>query len=471
MKKACALIICGLFLWGCSKPKYTVLIREAENAYYKTRDPYAASKALITHVNNENEDQLLFMMEAGMLLHAAEQFDSSNKILLLADKKADNMAKSISGEAASYFTNERGKPYRGEDYERVLVNMILGINFMKQGKYDSAMVEFKKVTYKLNAIKKKTGRKYKMNLMAKYLAAVAATAADELEFAYVELKQIERIKPGIPIIARRLMQTALLLGYNDDYKTYRAKYRRYAPKNAVVRAASEHSDLVMIYQAGKAPIKVSRGRLLDEKGMRVTLHAAIRVAILSQNATGVTIATAMALLATAQHPIPKYKRRRSSVNRALLKVTDEAGKEYKVSSALLNNVEDTMVKNFEDQYASMRSKMVKRIAIKVVATIVAQQVAERTAKKLKAGGGVAALIGFAAGAAVGVATFSAEKPDLRCWHTLPASFQAGQLILKPGKYNATLSYYQGSSVVEEKDLGEITVKEKQPTIVLARSTD
>lgn len=454
----------------CGKKKYTVLIREAETTYHEQKNPRLASQKLIPHVNKADEDQLLFMMEAGMLLHAADDYETSNKILLKADSKADKMAKSVSKEVAAYLTNERGKPYKGEDYERVLLNMILGLNFLKLGEYDSALVEFKKVTYKLSVIKKKTRRAYKMNLMAKYLGAVSATAAEEYEFAYVELKQIEKLRPGIGLVATRLMQTALLLGYDDDYRTFAKKYPKFKPKSKKIK---KYSDIILAYEAGKAPIKISRGGLLKEPGMRVALRAAIQVAIIAESTAGLTVAAAMALLATAEHPIPKYKKRDYDVNhvRVILE-NGETQKSYRIESQVLNNVERTMIRNYEDHYAAVKSKMIKRIAVKVVATIVAQQAAEKIAKNAKASGPLAGLIGFAAGAVVGAATLAQERPDLRCWHTLPATFQAGQVSVKPGTYKARVEYHgERGGLIEEVDYGLIEVKAKTPTVLIARSID
>ena len=179
--------------------------------------------------------------------------------------------------------------------------------------------------------------------------------------------------------------------------------------------------------------------------MRVALRVAIDVAIISQGATGVTVAVAMAALASAEHPIPRYEKRQSKASHVDLVLSSHSF-EYKLKSYELNNVQDVMIATFEDNYQAVRDKMIQRIAVKVVATTIAQKAAEATARKMNAGGGLATLIGVATGAAVGVATLSQEKPDLRCWHTLPASLQADFSILPPGEYTAEYTFYNQSDV-------------------------
>ena len=459
-----ALLFFGL---ACGKEKYTVLIKDAETTYYQKKDPKLASQKLIPHVNEEDEDQLLFMYEAGMLLHHAKQFETSNKILLDADKRAENLATSITGEISSYLINERGKPYKGEDYERVMVNMVLGLNFLQLGKYDDALVEFKRVNIKLNSIKKRTKNLYKVNLMAKYLAAFSAQLAQEYEYGYVELKQIHKINSKIDLVGAQLMRFAKIQKYADDYAKWKSKYT----KVKIEKNFQSKIPVMLVHESGKAPIKVSRGKLLEESGMLVTLREAIHLAITGKSTAGITVVAAIAALAMAEHPIPKYIKRDATISSIRLTLKQNNNK-HVFKSHTLNSIEDTMIKNFEDHYTSIKSKMVKRIAAKVVASLMAQKAAKATAKALKADGVLTSLISFAAGAAVGFATLAFEKPDLRCWHTLPKSYATDLKYIKPGKYNMKVSYYdKGGNLVEENSRDVVELKKGQPFIYVDRTTD
>ncbi|HNW30266.1 MAG TPA: hypothetical protein PKN50_17450, partial [Spirochaetota bacterium] len=76
--------------------------------------------------------------------------------------------------------------------------------------------------------------------------------------------------------------------------------------------------------------------------------------------------------------------------------------------------------------------------------------------------GLSSLVGLLVGAGTGTALFATMKPDLRCWHTLPANLQIGRMRLAPGKYTARIQYigYNGAVVNTKMVNFEIKGKEK-----------
>jgi len=139
----------------------------------------------------------------------------------------------------------------------------------------------------------------------------------------------------------------------------------------------------------------------------------------------------------------------------------------------MNNVEDTILTNFENHYMKIREKMVTRLAVKVVAALVSKKIAEEAAKNIGGDqyGDVASfLIGTLTGVGVGAILFSSEKPDLRCWHSIPASYQAGSVLLPPGKYEGMISYFNRNGlIVNTESTGEFTVSREKPFILLFRT--
>ncbi|MDH4261939.1 MAG: hypothetical protein OEV78_02720 [Spirochaetia bacterium] len=63
----------------CSSGNYNTLMVKAEKSLYVDNQPLEASRILIPYVNKRNQDQLLFMMEAGYMLHIAKDYQKSNK--------------------------------------------------------------------------------------------------------------------------------------------------------------------------------------------------------------------------------------------------------------------------------------------------------------------------------------------------------------------------------------------------------
>ncbi|MDH4200216.1 MAG: hypothetical protein OEV66_07555 [Spirochaetia bacterium] len=460
----------------CSGGNYNTLMVKAEKTLYQDNNPEEASRLLIPNVNRRDQDQLLFMMEAGYMLHMANDYKTSNKILTSASNKAESMYKSISKEIASFITNETGKDYMGEDYERILVNMTLGINYLMLNDYDSAEVEFKKVNNMLEYIQEKSGIHYNINLMALYLSSIAHAAAGELEYAYIDLKKIDEIQPGIQSVGLKLMILARQLDYMDDFALWRKKYRGIVLDPAL-EPYKNSSELVFVYESGLAPRKQSRGRLLADPEINTLFNAAVTGAIIASGSASGAVSNALVLstIGEAEHPVPRYVYQKYETASARLEIFKD-GRIYKtVDTQLLNDVEKTIKTNFENHYMKIREKMITRLATKVVATLVSKAVAESAASNIggRRYGAVAGfIIGTLTGIGVGSALFSSEKPDLRCWHTIPANYQAGSLLLPQGSYTGIIKYYnRNGDLVSQKDAGKIIIKPDSPSVLLFRTYD
>ena len=245
-------------------------------------------------------------------------------------------------------TNDTKTNYRGEDFERVLIHMYAGMNFLMLDQNDSARVEFKRVNDLLTSFKSEGLNQFKQNIMAKYLTAVAFEAVadasndtDDLEYAYIEMKQIYQLDPSNPLVKRDLVRLSGKLKYDDEYQTWKARFGNYA---------DSPSQVVVIFQNGMSPIKVSRGKILDDESMRIALRLAFDSASLKTK-EGVTFAAILAVLATVENPIPKYQRRSAKSDYLTLEID---GVE-KARSYMLENIADTSLKTLEENYTTIKT--------------------------------------------------------------------------------------------------------------------
>ena len=176
MKKTVRIISALLIVFAfvsCSSKNYNQEMKVSEDTFYKGKYLEAA-RLLLPNINKAGKDELLFMMECGLMLHAGEDYKTSNKVLLRAGSQANLLPISVTQQVASLLTNDTNTNYRGEDFEKVLIHVYLGINFLMLEEYDSARVEFMAVNNELSKIKSENGEaRYKQNLMAKYLTAIA----------------------------------------------------------------------------------------------------------------------------------------------------------------------------------------------------------------------------------------------------------------------------------------------------------
>jgi hypothetical protein len=60
------------------------------------------------------------------------------------------------------------------------------------------------------------------------------------------------------------------------------------------------------------------------------------------------------------------------------------------------------------------------------------------------------------------------KPDLRCWHTLPANFQLGRMNLKPGKHNVSFAFIGAGGIIDRQEK-EVEIKKGEKKVVNLRT--
>ena len=464
MKKIPLLITAILFslaLVSCSSRTYEEAMKVPEEKFYKGQYLEAA-KLLLPDVNNAGKDQLLFMMECGLMLHSGEDYEKSNKVLLPAAKLAKLIPISVTDQISSFLTSDVNSDYRGEDHEKVLVHMYLGLNFLMLEKYDEARVEFLAVNNELTKIRSEDGSpRYKQNVMAKYLTAIAFEINGELnrddkdiEYAYTELKQVYALKPDLAMVKDDLLRLSKRLGYDDDYESWQAQFGK------GYSAPETSGELVTIFQSGRGPIKKSRGSLLKDKDMGPVINVTLNT---GNWAAGVTVAAILVTLQTAENPIPKFVKRSNKVNRIKVEANGKA-----INTVMLEDVEQTAIQNLEDDYGRLYKRVAISIATKAAAAVIAGVAAKAAAEQVKDLGPFASLIGTAVGAATGAALFAQMRPDLRSWHTLPANFQLGRFNLKPGKHKVRYVLIGAGGIVDTVEK-EVEIKKGGKTLFNIRT--
>jgi len=455
-------LVVFLSAMGCASSDYSKKLKKSEEMFYYGKYKEAA-RTLLPAVNARSKDQLLYMMECGLMLHAAGDYENSNKVLLEAADIADKISTSISKQTASLLLNERSTNYKGEDFERVLVHMYLGINFLMLEEPEEARVEFKRVNELLRDISVSTSRDYKQNIMAKYLTAIAfELIADkendfnDREFAYIEYKQIYQLEPRLALVYRDLQRLAKKLDDNEDYSKW---IREFGKKDRIPENAGE---IVVIFQAGRSAIKVSRGSLLSDPKMKANIRVTLNGMSLKQ---GVTVAGVLVALNNAENPIPRFKKRSNKIRYLVINVNGRnVDRTY-----MLENIEDTAVQNLKDDYNRLYAKVAAGIAVKAATAIAAGYAAKKLAEQSKQLGGFAGIIGTAVGVGTGAGLISQIKPDLRCWHTLPANLQLGRVFLPEGEYNVTIKLIDYNGKVDRTDKKKITVKKGEKTFMNYRT--
>lgn len=458
------LLLTLVFYASCSSLDYTETMRVPESLFYDGNYMQAA-EALLPAINQKGKNQLLFMMECGYMLHAGGDYQKSNKVLLPAAEKALVSTTSISKQAASLLTNNSALPYKGEDFEKVLIHMYLGINYFMLKDFENAVVEFKRVNEELQKIKNESdgSARYKQNIMAKYMTAKAYEAIgyanndmDDIEFAYKELEQIYALNSNIGLVRADLQLLSKKLGYADDYAKWVWTFGK------LENRPDNYGELVAILQSGRCAIKKSRGTLLTDSAMNLAINVAAQGVNLNQ---GITIGAVLATLAIAENPIPYFEKQSDLVK--ALKVTVN-GQTF--STTALEDISATAIQNLEDDYTSLKSKVAVSVVLKAVAAVAAGEAAKAAANKLGSSGSLGNLLGTLLGSGTGMALFSQMQPDLRSWRTLPAKLHVGRIFLPPGTYSANLAFVGANGITDTKTVS-VEIKANEITFINERTLD
>jgi len=135
------------FFVGCNAPKnqLNTFNEQFRSCDYEKSIQFAQSKmGKIQKGKKPKKDDLLWALQVGSVerlrqnyQQSAEYFDKSEELLNYHDYQNE-----LAASVASTVVNENVIPYKGQEYDGVMVNTYKALNFMKQGKDDLVRVEF-----------------------------------------------------------------------------------------------------------------------------------------------------------------------------------------------------------------------------------------------------------------------------------------------------------------------------------------
>lgn len=150
-----SLLISIQILSGCAA--YTL-----DNAQHSLRDNFSTgnfedSVELLEKMEQQNvykeKDEVLLNLELGLLHHFSGNYDESNLHLSRAELAIeDNFTRSITRGISSMLISDNQLVYAGEDYEDVYINVFKSLNYIHQNDYEAALVEARRIAFKLEGV-------------------------------------------------------------------------------------------------------------------------------------------------------------------------------------------------------------------------------------------------------------------------------------------------------------------------------
>jgi hypothetical protein len=404
-------LLVGL-LGGCAT--YQAKMTEARRLL-SMNQPSQAAAQLEPLANEVGKDQLVYILDYATALQLAGRYKESALALERAERIADIQDyHSISKVTSSLVLSEDMVQYKGENFEKVLINGINAINFLELGDLDGALVEVRKLNQKLYKFKYEAKQDYEQSPYAYYLSGVIWEADHKWDDAYIAYKSAYELAPDYAPLREDLFRSAIKAQRSDEVADLKKKFPdlKFRPewKNP------EMAEIVLVYQQGWGPRKEPRPESPRFPRLRP-----------------VSSVTASAKLVV-----------HSETNAVLTEVAP---------SHTIFSVQNVAIKTLNEDYARLVAMRVAGIATKAV-------VANQLRQKNEALGQIA-----------WIAMNLADRADLRQWSTLPQTFQIARAWVPAGKYKISAKGldYSGSETGEGMTERIVEVKPGHKAFVTWRS--
>lgn len=372
---------------------------------------------------------LLYLLNKGCILHLSGEYRQSIDVFEKAKQEYDRLyTKSVTGIAGTWMINEYAAPYRGEDFERVMINIFQAINYSLLGNIEEALVEARDVDSKLRLINNRYApdekNAYKEDAFARFFMGILYEALESAE-GYNDA---------------RVSYSKALEIYRDDYA---GNYNLRPPsllKEKLLAAAE-----FMEKPAGKA--QKAEVYLIQYNGL---LPLKTETAIPIPLPDGYIVSLAF----------PQYKKREPLIQRSRFEAKNSQGVSFEAEAELAQDIGAIAGRSLENR----KARLIAKAALSAAAKYFAEKEIE---KKVKKEYGENSGLGFrVAGSLFNLIT---NKADLRSWQTLPSRISICGLLLEPGEYNlAVINSDSSGNFLSRQEIGSVRLSAGEKKFCIAR---
>ncbi|WP_020403156.1 COG3014 family protein [Gracilimonas tropica] len=422
MKQLTGAIVFLFLLSGCAAYKLDSAQTQLRNSF-ASGDYESTAELIETLDQNEiykSKDQVLVNLEHGLVNHFAGNYESSSQYFTEAENEIDDLfTKSVTRAIQSFAVNDNALAYDGEDYEDIYLNVFKGLNYIHRDELESALVEIRRVSYKLGQL----DQKYNGLIEALSKADTTSTDKDKWKTGQTNvqnsamgryLSTILYAKTGKPDDAR--------IELENLYKAYREQPSVYSfkmPGDGELRTLTEPDSYNILIQAfaGRAPIKKQNDIrfYFDETDTYLKFS------------------------------LPTLHTYHSRVRNIRVKVNNNPPKEL----YLVEEMDQVAKEVYKVKEPIIYARSLVRAVLKAGA---AEGLKNRAAKESDA-------LGIAANILGKIAQETTEKADLRSWQTMPGKAYSTVLNLPPGTHQVEVQYLDASGRIINRSAEEVHIDE------------
>jgi len=348
-------------------------------------------------IDPAGRDRGQYLLNTGLLKSITGDFEGANRDLQEAKEILNNLqATSVSENLGAAIVNETLRSYDGSASERVLLHVLLSINYLMLNNLDAARVE----VLQADVVMKELAREEKpigQLASAHYIAGLIYELGGELDDAMISYRKaanlmtLRNMQPP-PALQSSLLSLSQRLGLDEENKEYREQFA--LPVNPDTLHSSE---IIVIYWDGVVTSK--RGNSLS-----------VWVPSLNQAVS----------LALPYYPPSNYVEDHFN-----LRLADQT---YR--SETVEDIEALLREDLDDESAAIYAMTLARMVSKY--------------QIVKSAGNENDGLGLF----INIIAMLSESADIRSWNMLPSSIQFARFSLPAGEYSLPFPHYAGSQQAE-----------------------
>ena len=213
------------------------------------------------------QDRVLYWMNEGMLSFLNGDYQVAVDVLTKAEDRSKELyTVSISKEVEAAFTSQAATDYQGEDYEKVLINVVKALAFLEMNDLEGALVEARKINEKLeylNTQYEEHKNVYREDAFAHWLMGVLFEEEGSYDDARIAYRAATRVyakefasEYGVQApswLAEDLARAAVLSADNELLERVRKNNGDEVGKTA--KLLDSHGEVILFHLNGRGPSK------------------------------------------------------------------------------------------------------------------------------------------------------------------------------------------------------------------------
>jgi hypothetical protein len=348
-------------------------------------------------ISPPERDRGQYLLNSGLLKSITGDFEGANSDLQSAKAILNDLqAISVSENLGAALVNETLRSYDSSASERVLLHLLLSINYLMLDDLDAARVEVLQadvVMKELASEDKPIGQL----ASAHFIAGLVYELGGELDDAMISYRKAENIMalrnmPPPPALEKSLLSLSQRLGLDEEYKKYREQFTF-----TVKPHAPDAAEIIVIYWDGVVTSK--RGNTLSV--WAPTLGQAVSLAL------------------------PYYPPSNYAENPLILTI---AGQLHRTET--IEDIEALSREDLDDESAAIYAMTLTRMVSKY-------EIVKSAGKQ-----------NDNLGLFINIITMLSESADTRSWNMLPSSIQLARFSLPAGEYSLPFPHHARSQQAE-----------------------